>query len=163
MTQKHAGYYLAPLLMFVSATALGQMAYTPEQTQSDVSWIPWGIAIVVIAAGGFFLVNYFKNKGDSARVSQPQMQPPKAASFPSVQGYPRGSVFIPAAATTAQTLREGFASGFCNILTVMSCLRIWTRFRWESTSDSTSKCLEPMSRVDCSDRRSMDRARQRRR
>ena len=81
MTRKHAGYYFAPLLMFVSATALGQVAYTPEQTQSDVSWIPWGIAIAVIAAGGFFLVNYFKNKGDSPRVSQPQMQPPKAASF----------------------------------------------------------------------------------
>jgi len=44
MTRKHAGYYFAPLLMFVSATALGQVAYTPEQTQSDVSWIPWGIA-----------------------------------------------------------------------------------------------------------------------
>jgi len=94
MTRKHAGYYLAPLLIFVSATALGQMAYTPEQTQSDASWMPWGIAIVFIAAGGFFLVNYFKNKGDSPRVSQPHMQPPKAASFPSVQGYPRGSVFI---------------------------------------------------------------------
>jgi len=119
MTRKHAGYYLAPLLIFVSATALGQVAYTPEQTQSDVSWMPWGIAIVVIAAGGFFLFNYFKNKGDSARVSQPQMQPPMGLVFHPYKVIRAEACLFPTAATTAQTLREGFTSGFCNILTAM--------------------------------------------
>ena len=95
MTLKHAGYFFAPLLMFGPAIALGQEAYTPERTQSDVTWIAWSIAIIVIPVVGFFLFKSFKSKSPEApRVSEPQAQQPKAASFPSIQGYPRGSVFI---------------------------------------------------------------------
>ena len=62
MTPKPARYFFAPLLMFGPAIALGQEAYPPERTQSDVTWIAWGIGIIIIAAVGFFLVKSFKNK-----------------------------------------------------------------------------------------------------
>ena len=109
MTPKPVGYFLAPLLVFASAIAFGQEAYTPEKSQSDVTWIAWGIGIIVIAAVGFFLFKSSKNKAtDAPRVSEPPTQQPKPLSFPSIQGDPRGSVFI-------------------------------SRFHWESTSDSIWK------------------------
>lgn len=95
MTPKPVGYFLAPLLAFGSAIAFGQEAYTPEKSQSDVTWIAWGIGIIVIAAVGFFLFKSFTNKsGEAPRVSEPPAQQPRPASFPSIQGHPRGSVFI---------------------------------------------------------------------
>jgi hypothetical protein len=42
MTPKPVGYFFAPLLVFTSAIAFGQAAYTPEKSQSDVTWIAWG-------------------------------------------------------------------------------------------------------------------------
>ena len=95
MTPKHAGSFFALLLMFVPVIALGQAAYTPEQTQADIPWVAWGIGIITLVTIAFFVFNSFKNKGaEPPRVSQPQTQQPKAVSFPSIQGYPRGSVFI---------------------------------------------------------------------
>jgi len=72
MTPKPVGYFFAPLLMFGPAIALGQEAYRPERTQSDVTWITWGIGIIVIATVGFFLFRSFTNKsGEALRVSEP--------------------------------------------------------------------------------------------
>jgi hypothetical protein len=42
MTPKPVGYFFAPLLVFTLAIAFGQAAYTPEKSQSDVTWIAWG-------------------------------------------------------------------------------------------------------------------------
>jgi hypothetical protein len=120
MTLKHAGYFFAPLLMFGPAIALGQEAYTPERTQSDVTWIAWSIAIIVIPVVGFFLFKSFKSKSPEApRVSEPQAQQPKAASFHRYKVIRAEACLFPTAATIAPTLREGFTSDFCNVLPEM--------------------------------------------
>lgn len=95
MTRNQAGYFVAPFLVLIPLIALGQEAYTPERTQDGSPWIAWGIAIVVIAAVGYFLFNSFKSKGvEAPHIGQPPTRQPKAVSFPPVAGYPRGSVFI---------------------------------------------------------------------
>jgi hypothetical protein len=72
------------------ALALGG-GYPQENAQSDLLKIILVIAVIVVPIGGFILFRSFKNKdGEAPRVSAP----PKAASFPSTPGYPRGSVFI---------------------------------------------------------------------
>ena len=82
MTPKPVGYFFAPLLVFGPAIAFGQEAYTPEKSQSDVTWIAWGIGIIVIAAVGFFLFKSFKNKsGEAPRVSEPPDAAAKAGEF----------------------------------------------------------------------------------
>lgn len=96
MRWKHAGYCFAMLLlMFVPGVALGQAAYAPEPPQAGVPWVAWSVALIAIAAVAFFLFNSFKNKqSETPRARQPQTQQPQAVSFPSIPGYPRGSVFI---------------------------------------------------------------------
>lgn len=57
-----------------------------------VAMVILGIAVSVVA---HFLFQYFKKKDTEARpITQSQTQQPKATSFPSIQGYPPGSVFI---------------------------------------------------------------------
>jgi hypothetical protein len=95
MTLKHAGFVCTPLLMLVPAMALGQSAYRPESSESHVSTIVLVILGIAVPIVGYFLFQSFKNKkAEAAPVSQPQARQPKAASFPSIQGYPPGSVFI---------------------------------------------------------------------
>jgi hypothetical protein len=117
MTPKPVGYFLAPLLAFGSAIAFGQEAYTPEKSQSDVTWIAWGIGIIVIATVGFFLFKSFKNKsGEARRVSEPPAQQPKPASFHRHKVTRAEACLFPIAGMIAPTLREGFTSDFCNVL-----------------------------------------------
>ncbi len=117
MTPKPVGYFFAPLLVFGSAIAFGQAAYTPEKSQSDVTWIAWGIGIIVIAAVGFFLFKSSKNKVLTLRaLANRQHSSQSRRVFHRYKVTRAEACLFPIAGTIALTLREGFTSDFCNVL-----------------------------------------------